>query len=803
MIAGLTSSEVNERINQGLINRAKQSNWADYRVIISRHLFTIFNLMVVPAAIALFLLREPQAGIAVSGMAIVNTVIGMFQELRAKRHLDQLAILVETRARVIRDGQIREIPASEVVLGEFIQIRAGDAVVADGTVVEATFLEVDEALLTGEADPVRRDPGAPLLSGSICVAGQGCYRADKIGSAAYAAALASAARRYHSSSSPMTRVINRIIEVLTFTAVVLCGLYFILYALEKIDADRLVLMIAATITSMVPQGLVLTATVAFIVGALLMSKRGALVQRLNAVEAMASIDVICSDKTGTLTTNHLRLVELRILAESENEVKRRLALFASGSVDRQNPNIQALLAALGEVPVEPLDQVPFKSQNRYSAIRIADSGQQRVLVMGAPEGILAPAGQWSVAGATSEKEILELQQQGLRILLFAELNSPPERTSLAELPRPAPLQLLAIIGLGDELRPDAAGVIQALTSQGIRFKVVSGDNPETVRATVRGAGIAAETDPVISGQEIESAAQWLEEVGKHSIFGRVAPGQKVEIVEALQHQNHRVAMIGDGVNDVLALKRSDLGIAMGAGSQAAKTVSGLVLENNCFALLPETIEEGRTIVRNVRRAAKIFLVKNVYSLVMILVYASGVAAIPFPYRPQQVTLLNWLVIGIPALLIAFMKERSTTVARSVFLREVGWFALRTGLLFGLAGVTILVLAKHLWDFDERTQRTMLLSTLILLGITALFRALKDGEGQGLRGDNRLRWLAAGALPVYLLAMYWPLSAKFFELAFLNGWQWLYVLATASVTCAATLLSDRIGRLRPDGEQTQA
>ena len=531
----------------------------------------------------------------------------------------------------------------------------------------------------------------------------------------------------------------------------------------------MVLMIAATITSMVPQGLVLTATVSFTLGAVVMSRRGALVQRLTAVEAMASIDVLCTDKTGTLTTNRLRLDTLRTLASDieEAEVRRRLALFASASVDQQNKNIQAIVVALGPAAAEPLDQIPFKSKNRFSAVRLRDTSTERILILGAPEAL---------AGSTEPPiEVAQMQRQGLRVLLFAE--SPP--AALAPDTLPAPLRLLAVMGLADELRPEAGKVLQSLWAQGIAVKVISGDNPETVRATIAHLDLPLSHQPVVTGAEFAAAPNKSHFVEEHSVFGRVEPRQKVEIVEALQASGHQVAMIGDGVNDVLPIKRSDLGIAMGEGSQAAKTVSSMVLENNNFALLPETIEEGRTIVRNLRRAAKLFLVKNVYSLILILCFSGGLLGLPFPYRPQQVTLLNWLVIGIPAFIIALTRERSTSAAKTSFLREVGSFAIRTGIVFGLAGIVVMALAKHAWEQDEKNQRTMLLSVLILLGITALLRALSDGGSQRLAGDRWLRWLALGAIPIYALAMYWPMSARFFELSMLDVRQWLGVLGVAA------------------------
>ncbi len=737
-LQGLTAAEVAERIERGQVNRTSQEHWVEYAQIVARNLFNWFNAMVVPAAIALVVLGAYQESIAVSGMAIVNSAIGLFQEIRAKRHLDKLAILVESRARVLRDGQLHEIPASEIVLDDCILLSTGDAVLADGPVLEARFLEVDEALLTGESDPVRRQPGDQLLSGSICVAGEGAYRAAKVGSEAFAQSTSAQARRYSYTASPLTKVIDRLIQILSLTAVGLCLLFVGVWLAHGAPTDResereLVRSIAATITSMVPQGLVLMATISFTIGAVYMSRRGAVVQRLHAVEAMAAVDVVCTDKTGTLTTNRLKLDQIRSLAANvgEEEVRRRLRLFASASVDQKNKNVQAFRAELGEVQVELLDQLPFKSQNRYSAVRVRDGQEERTLVLGACEALRGhlsdpAAGGWEAVWK-------ELLATGLRILMFAES---PRKAPFADTLDAFPLEPLALVALSDELRPEAGSVLEALAAQGIAFKVISGDNPETVRATVAHLKLPLARDPVITGDQLAAAPNKAELIDQRSVFGRVSPQQKVEIVQALKDRGRFVAMIGDGVNDVLPIKNSHLGIAMGEGSQASKTVAGLVLENNNFALLPETLEEGRTILRNVRRSAKLFLTKNVYSLLLILPGAVGLFGLPFPYMPQQVTLLNWLVIGMPALVIALSRERSRAPTRSDFLREVGWFALRTGFVFALAGLTILLLSVQVWRDPVRTQRTLLLSLLVLLGITALLRALKDGESEPLVGDAK-------------------------------------------------------------------
>jgi cation-transporting ATPase E len=804
---GLSSAEVAERVRRGQVNSTPRSNWADYRNIIARNLFTWFNAMVTPAAIGLIAMREYQGALAVTAMAILNSLLGLVEEIKSKWHLDKLTLLVETKARVLRDGQVREISAGDVVLDEHILLSAGDAVVADGHVLQSRFLEVDEALLTGESDPVRRQPGDRLLSGSFCVAGEGAYRADKVGAEAFANQTSAQARRYAFTASPLTRIINLLIQILSYTAIGLCGLYLVVFLLHpgpnRTAAEaEFVRRAAATITSMVPQGLVLTATVAFTLGAVTMSRRGAVVQRLNAVETMAQIDVICTDKTGTLTTNQLRLDQLRVFYRhrSEDEVRRLLRLFVSASVDRQNKNVQALRAALGETPVELLDQLPFKSQHRYSAVRVRDGDLEQTLVLGACEALqkhlLEPSSPFaqeakSVGGvelSNWEPVWKELLTTGLRILMFAES---PRHNPFAGTLDGFPLRALALVALSDELRPDAEQVLDALAGQGIAFKVLSGDNPETVRATVRHLTLPLAHEPVVSGDELDVAPNRAELIRTRGVFGRVSPQQKVEIVQTLKDQGRHVAMIGDGVNDVLPIKRADLGIAMGDGSQASKTVSGLVLENNDFALLPETLEEGRTIVRNLRRSAKLFLTKNVYSLILILPGAVGLFGLPFPYLPQQVTLLNWLVIGIPAFIIALTRERSVAPIRPRFLREVGWFAVRTGVVFALAGLATLLISIHGLGDDLRTQRTLLLSVLIFLGITALLRALTDAEPQPLRGDVRLRWVAVAAVPAYLAAMYVPISSQFFKLTPLTDVRhWLLVLAVVFLAYGLSIFTDR-------------
>jgi cation-transporting ATPase E len=779
---GLTSAEVAERVARGQVNRAPRSDWAEYRGIVARNLFTLFNALVVPAAVALFLLGEYRGAWAVSGMAVINTVLGLVQELRAKRHLDRLAILGETRARVVRDGKVHVLPAGEVVRDDHVLLAAGDQVVADGSVVTASFLEIDEALLTGESDPVPRHPGERLLSGGVCVAGEGAYQAECVGGAAFANQTAQQARRYVFAASPVQRSINLLIQILTGTAVGLCGLYAVLYLVRGFLPEELWKMIAATLTAMVPQGLVLMTTLAFTLGAVRLSARGAVVQRLDAVESMASVDVLCMDKTGTLTSNRLSLAQLRVLDASlaEPDVRDRLRLFAWLSVDTGSRTIQALRGGLGELPpgnaVQILDQLPFKSQNRYSAIRVRTAAGECMLVLGACEALRpsleAGSGSWESAWQ-------ELLPTGLRLLLFAQADGACP-LALQEVT----LRPLALVALSDALRPEAGSVLEALAAQGIRVKILSGDNPETVRATVGHLSLPLAREPVLAGDELDAAQDRAGLIEARSVFGRVAPQQKVEIVTALRAWGHHVGMIGDGVNDVLPIKRADLGIAMGEGSAASRTVAGLVLENNNFELLPAALDEGRTIVRNLRSAAMLFLLKNVYTLLLI-VAAAAVPRVVFPYLPQHVTLLDVLTIGVPALLLTLSREPSGEPSGPGFLRRIAWFVLSTGLVLGAAGLIVLLVSARVLHDAPETQRTLLLSVLVVLGLVALMLVLARPERRRLRSDRWVRLWGAPALALYAAVMYCPWTAYFFALTPLTLAQWglvLGVAAPASVVC---------------------
>lgn len=799
-LCGLTSAEVAQRVAMGQVNRVQRSELAEYRDIVVRNVLTLFNAMVIPAAVTLFALGELKGALAVTGFALTNTLIGLVQEVRAKWHLEHLALLAESRARVLRAGQEVEVRSSEVVQDDVLLLAAGDSVLADGTILDAHFLEVDEALLTGESDPVPRRPGDPVLSGSFCVAGEGAYRADRVGAEAFAQKTSSEARSYRFTASPMQQSINRLIQVLSAAAVGLCGLYLALFFVGgELTEVELARRVAATITLMVPQGLVLMATLAFILGAVRMSRRGAVVQRLNAVESMASINTLCLDKTGTLTTNQLKLQHIVTLAGQvpEEEVRERLRWFVGAAADRASKSLTAIRAAVGTVEVEVLDYLPFKSQNRCSAVRVRRERSQTALALGAVEALrelLAAEHRGAVERAWSQ-----WLPSGLRLLLFAEMDDThpnaarPFQGSLEGFV----LRPLALLALSDELRPEAGGVLRLLAGQGIDFKIISGDNPDTVRATVGPLAEGAEEPalraltglPVVTGAELESAREEAGElIQARTVFGRVAPWQKVQIVTALKENHRQVAMIGDGVNDVLPLKTAHLGIAMGEGSRASKTVSGLVLESNNFGLLPQTLDEGRTIIRNLRRSAKLFLSNNVFTPILVL--GAIVCGLPFPFLPQHVTLFDVLTIGLPVLLVTLEHEKSAAAARGSFLGEVGWFVLRTGIIIGGSGLLLMFLAGRIFGPDVGLQQTLALTLVTGLGLVTLLRLLREGESRKLAGDRWFYWLIGLDILVFLGVMYFPrLTFNFFEVRSLGLEHWGLVAVVGVPAMGLLYLSD--------------
>src|SRR5829696_6085346 len=597
--AGLSAADVAERVARGLVNDVPSAPTRTIGQIVRSNLVTRFNLLL-GSLLAVILVVGPLQD-ALFGLVIVaNTVVGVVQEVRAKRTLDRLEVVNAPRARVVRDGRVAELAVGQVVLDDVLEAAAGDQVVVDGEVLEAAGLEVDESLLTGESEPVARRPGDRLLSGSFVAAGSGRYRATKVGREAYAVRLTEEARRFTLARSELRAGVDEILKYVTWALVPTAVLLFI---------SQLRGAVAGTL-AMVPEGLVLLTSVAFAVGVVRLGRRQVLVRELPAVETLARVDVICFDKTGTITAGDLAVQEL----VPEDGAVGEEAAAALGALAAADPNPNATLRAISRAFPAPDGwraeaAVPFSSARKWSGASFAGHG---AFLLGAPEVLLAAGGAGPPGGnAALLRRAERFAVEGRRVLLLAASARPLD----GEVP-PAGLEPRAMVVIGDQVRGDAAGTVAWFAAEGVQVKVVSGDHPRTVGAIAGQVGIAGAGQPVDARALPADQAELAGLVEASSVFGRVVPRQKQAMVNALGARGHVVAMTGDGVNDVLALKDADLGIAMGGGSAASRAVAELVLMDGRFATLPAVMAEGRRVIANIERVAKVFVTKTVYATVL-------------------------------------------------------------------------------------------------------------------------------------------------------------------------------------------
>ncbi|HEV7211111.1 MAG TPA: HAD-IC family P-type ATPase, partial [Blastococcus sp.] len=601
---GLTAREVAARVEAGQVNATTTRTSRTLAEILRANVFTVFNgLLTVLFVVALAAGRWQNA--LFGGVVVANAVIGIVQELRAKRTLDRLAVLNAPRARVVRDGAEADLPVGDVVLDDLLSVAAGDQVPADGVVRSSGSLAVDESLLTGEADPVAKDAGDAVWSGSIVVAGRGQVQATAVGDTSYAAGLATEARRFALTYSELVAGTDRLLRWISILLVVVgpAVLWSQLRSPENPGWRDAVTGTVAALVGMIPEGLVLLTTLAFVVATVGLARRQALVQELPAVEALARVDVVCLDKTGTLTYGDVRFDRLELLGDPHrDDAGPALGLLAAA--DRANATAAALAAVFPAPEAKVVDSVPFSSARKWSAI----STDAQTWVLGAPEMVLPDPVPGSSARARERADALAAE--GRRVLLLARSAArPPVVGDDAVLP--PGLQPVTLVVLAERVRDDAADVLRYFTEQGVALKVISGDNPRTVGVVAAAVGV-----PGVSGagdavdartlpDDDDGLAQVME---TRSAFGRVTPHQKRAMVRALQRRGHVVAMTGDGVNDALALKDADIGIAMGNGSPATRAVAQLVLLDGKFAHLPDAVAEGRRVIANIERAANLFLI---------------------------------------------------------------------------------------------------------------------------------------------------------------------------------------------------
>jgi len=693
--SGLTSAEVAERVTRGEVNelppRSGRTTWD----IVKANVFTRINFLLM--VLFVMVLTTGSLVNALFGfLIIINSGIGIVQELRAKRTLDNLAVVGEGKPLVRRDGVAAEIPRESVVLDDIIEIGPGDQIIVDGEVVEASYLEVDESLLTGESDAQEKQPGSAVMSGSFVVAGVGAFRATKVGHDSYAAKLTMEASKFSLVKSELQSGINQILRLITWLLIpVGLATVWVQWNQPGTWQDK-VLSMAGALVPMVPEGLVLLTSLAFAVGVVRLGQQNVLVQELPAIEGLARVDVVCADKTGTLTENGLKFGELEVLDGDETAIRDVLAQLAAAD-PRPNASVQALAQA---VPLEAdswtvTGQAPFTSAKKWSGMSFASHGNW---VLGAPDVLAA---QGSTASARAE----EVGASGRRVLLLAESDRGVDAPDA-----PGTVTSRALVVLEQKVRPEARHTLAYFAEQDVAVKVISGDNATSVGAVTGSLGVDAGevVDARYLSEDPEAFADKVEQAG---VFGRVTPQQKRQMVAALQSRGHNVAMTGDGVNDVLAIKDSDLGVAMGSGAAATRSVAQLVLLDDSFATLPGVVAEGRRVIGNIERVANFFLTKTMYSILLALFVA--IWRLPFPFVPIHVSFVGWFTIGIPASILALAPNAER--ARPGFLKRVMSFSMPSGVVVAVATFVTYLLVRSAGD-DPVTATQASTATLLTLMI---------------------------------------------------------------------------------------
>ena len=718
---GLTSAEVAERVAHGQVNDVPVRSSRSMGEIVRANVLTRFNAIIGGLWLVMLFVAPIQDGLF-GFVILANTGIGIFQEWRAKKTLDSLAVIGEARPTVRRDGAAARVRTSEIVLGDLLEIGPGDKVVVDGECVEADGLEIDESLLTGEADPVLKQAGDQVMSGSFVVAGGGAFAATRVGREAYAAQLAEEASRFTLVHSELRTGISTILKYVTWMMVpAAIGLIITQLVVKNHNLKDAIARTVGGIVPMVPEGLVLLTSIAFAIGVIRLGRKQCLVQELPAIEGLARVDTVCLDKTGTLTEGGMDVAEVRPLNGSDESYVRRV-LTALGQADpRPNPSLRAIIEAFpasGDGEWRCLESLPFSSARKYSGAAFAEDGdgdeegagagagsRTRTWLLGAPDVLLAP-------GDPGLAETERLNEQGLRVLLLARTARALDDPEVADGVRPA-----ALVVLEQRLRPDAADTLRYFAAQRVHTKVISGDNAVSVGAVAAKLGLSGRT--VDARRLPAERAEMGRALDGGTVFGRVTPQQKRDMVGALQSRGHTVAMTGDGVNDVLALKDADIGVSMGSGSEATRAVAQIVLLNNSFATLPSVVAEGRRVIGNITRVATLFLVKTVYSVLLALLVVFW--RVEYPFLPRHLTLLSTITIGIPAFFLALAPN--TERAQPHFVRRVMRYSIPGGVLAGTATFATYLLARHHYTgpgaLDAETSAATLTLFLISLWVLAI------------------------------------------------------------------------------------
>ena len=770
---GLSDAEVAERIADGRVNIVPEPPGRTLGQIVAANVFTVVNAIMFTLFGLVVIAGYPQDGLFV-GVVVSNSVIGIVQEVRARRELARLEVVTEPHAMVIRGGERRRVPTDEIVLDDIVELQQGGQVAVDGEVRDSVGLRMDESMLTGESLPVHKEPGDDVLSGSFVVAGTATLQATAVGGDSYASALATEAKTFTPAESILRQGINTILRWLT--VIIPIGSIFLFVNLLQ-EEDRWQEALQGTVAAavaMVPDGLVLLTSLSFMAGMIAIARHNALAKQLSTVEVLARVDMLCLDKTGTITTGEIRYASVHPCTGADM-ARIEQALVALAASDRSpNATMRAIVAGVGtETDWQLSDTEPFDSERKWSAASFVGEGW---FYIGAPDFLLE-------ADDPACGIVSQLSSAGKRLLaVVSSPDGPADDRSL-----PASARPLAIVELEDEIRPDAPEILSYFSEQDVTLKIISGDNQDTVAAIAERAGLQVIGDPVDARQlpdvdELDALADALEH---GTVFGRVVPRQKQAIVRALQSRGHVVAMTGDGVNDVLALKDAELGISMGSGSDATKSVADLVLTDDRFSSLPVVVNEGRKVINNVERVSNLFVSKAAYAV--LLTFAVGLLNSPFPFLPRQLTLIGTFSIGIPGFFLALAPE--VDLVRPGFLRRVLWFSIPAGVAAGSATLAAYEAALNVAHLDVDEARTLATVTLLSIGLVILAVTSRPLRAWKLS-------LVVGMGVGYAVVFAIPWLRDFFELEIFLSQAWWYsavavAAAGAFIVAIPTLFRSRL------------
>jgi cation-transporting ATPase E len=771
---GLSSQEAAARLRK--LGDPPETSSRSTSSIVAGNVFTLFN-----AIIGAFLVLDLGLGLyadSVFGLvAVINSYIGIREELKAKRTLDELAVLVAPKAKVLRDGALVSLLAEEVVPGDVVAVEPGDQLVADGEVVRSRGLTLDESLLTGEADGVRKPPGERALSGSFCISGSGRYLVDAVRGESYAGKLAGEARAFRHPPSPLQEEVNQVIVACVYLMVPLAAVLLITLKLRSTGIEEAAQTATAGLVTLIPEGLVLLMSVTFAAAVVRLARRKTLVQQISATESLAAVDTICVDKTGTLTDGELRLLRVEVAEGVEEQAAHAaLARFAASAGDR-NRTLETIAERFPGKAGRVGGEVPFSSEWKWSGLQIGS----RSYVMGAPD-VLEQAGALDLPPGL-ESALQRETAAGRRVVAFGESgeglpSSPPG----APPPRLTPL---ALVVLEETLRPDASETIATMRAQQVDLKLISGDARATVAAVASAVGIPADAG-TIEGPDLPADEAGLAKAAEeNTIFCRIAPEQKKALVGALRESGRFTAMIGDGVNDVPALKQARLAVAMGSGAQVTKGVADVVLLEDEFSRLPEAVAEGRQIARNIHRLGRLYMTKTVYAAALILLVA--VPGFAFPFLPRHLTLAAFLTIGVPSFALA-LSPSDGPLYRGRLLRALAAFAVPAGLGTAVGSILSFFLVDTLFGGSLEAGRTAATTTLIVLGF-AFILLLERGPGrEHIAIQSYMLVLIVSLSALFALILGIPPVRDFFEMVVLSSTQWFLALlsAAAGLTIAAVL-----------------